>query len=148
MTIPHQFSPELIAIADSMGVGILQRFDIQEACSFLGCTPKELDQLIKQKALGFIQITELTVNFFGYQLIEYLYNSTQNVSKPLSKSTTFPDDRIIRFEELSKIVGVSRVTIWRWEQEGKFPLRISLGPGSVGWRKSEIDEWIRSKKET
>jgi prophage regulatory protein len=53
-------------------------------------------------------------------------------------------DRIIRKPELLKITGVSHPTIWRWEKVGKFPKRVSLGPNSSGWLKSERDKWLEA----
>ena len=55
-------------------------------------------------------------------------------------------ERILRFPELKKKVGgVSTVTVWRWEKEGNFPLRIRLGGNACGWIESEIDSWIEKK---
>jgi len=53
--------------------------------------------------------------------------------------------RIIRKPELIGIVGLSDVTIWRLEKEGKFPKRIKLGGNSTGWLASEIQQWIDEK---
>lgn len=35
--------------------------------------------------------------------------------------------------------------LWRLEKAGRFPRRMKLGPNSVGWLESEIDEWIASR---
>lgn len=57
-------------------------------------------------------------------------------------------DRAIRFPELKEIVGASRSTIFRWEREKKFPKNFRLGPNSVAWLLSDIEEWLleRSKE--
>jgi len=53
------------------------------------------------------------------------------------------NDRIVRQTELSTILGVSSVTLWRWRQKGEFPAPIKLGSGRmVGWRMSCIQKWI------
>ena len=53
------------------------------------------------------------------------------------------NDRIIRTRELGDMLGVSRATINRWKRKGVLPPSIRLGPNSVGWRASEIEEWFR-----
>jgi prophage regulatory protein len=55
-------------------------------------------------------------------------------------------DRIIRQQELLTIVPYSPMHIWRLEQAGRFPLRIHLGPGRVGWSLREVLEWIEARK--
>lgn len=53
--------------------------------------------------------------------------------------------RIIRFKQLKDRVPYSRMHIYRLEKAGCFPRRVSLGPNSVGWLESEVDEWIASR---
>jgi prophage regulatory protein len=55
-------------------------------------------------------------------------------------------DRIIRQRELLTIVPYSPMHIWRLEQAGRFPLRIHLGPGRVGWSLREVLEWVEARK--
>lgn len=49
--------------------------------------------------------------------------------------------RFIRWPELKEIVGVSQVTVWRWEKEGRFPKRVTLGGHTKAWLESEIIQW-------
>ena len=35
--------------------------------------------------------------------------------------------------------------IARLEAAGKFPKRVQLGPGRVGWVEEEIEEWMRER---
>lgn len=37
--------------------------------------------------------------------------------------------------------GVSRATIWRWAQTGRFPQPVKLSPGCTRWRSSDIEQW-------
>ncbi|WP_083456572.1 AlpA family phage regulatory protein [Desulfosarcina cetonica] len=48
----------------------------------------------------------------------------------------------MRWEDLKKRLGVSSVTVWRWERDGIFPKRVKLGPGTVGWLESEVDGYF------
>ncbi len=53
--------------------------------------------------------------------------------------------RVIRLPEVQSRVGYSPMHIWRLEKAGRFPRRIKLGPNSVGWLASEIDDWIAAR---
>ena len=48
--------------------------------------------------------------------------------------------RILKTNEVVKIIGLSKVTIWRMERSGTFPKRINLSDRRVGWVESEILE--------
>jgi len=54
---------------------------------------------------------------------------------------------IIRTDEVKKIIGLSRTTIWRLENDKdlNFPKRIQLTKNSVGWNKQEILDWVESR---
>lgn len=46
--------------------------------------------------------------------------------------------------EARRIAGdKSDVTLWRWEKAGIFPRRTKLGPNSIGYKKSSIDDWVK-----
>lgn len=69
---------------------------------------------------------------------------------PNSKTPTIHDiklavkeapNRLLSFHQVQPQVQLSRVTIWRWEKEGKFPKHIKLGR-SIRWRESDIQAWI------
>jgi prophage regulatory protein len=50
--------------------------------------------------------------------------------------------RILKANEVVKVIGLSKVTIWRMERSGTFPKRINLSDRRVGWIESEILEWL------
>lgn len=53
--------------------------------------------------------------------------------------------KILRIPELTKLTGLSRVTLWRLERDGNFPRRVQLSQNTVGWKASEVDEWLESR---
>ena len=55
-------------------------------------------------------------------------------------------DRIIREGERREITGLSRTTWWRLEIRGEAPKRVKLGSNSVGWRWSELMNWVRTRQ--
>lgn len=54
--------------------------------------------------------------------------------------------QFIRPRDLPHITGLSRTTIWRLERSGDFPNRIRLSAGAVGYRMSDIQAWLDSRK--
>ena len=58
---------------------------------------------------------------------------------------TKKSNRFLRLPEILARVGVSSVTIWRWEKAGLFPKRHKIGPRMVGWDEAEFDEWFAKK---
>lgn len=67
-----------------------------------------------------------------------------NSSSHQSNNNPLPD-KIIRSKEVQELTGLSRTTIWRLEREGKFPARVPLTASNVGWRLTDVQEWIRKK---
>jgi prophage regulatory protein len=55
-------------------------------------------------------------------------------------------DRIISGREVREMVSYSLMQIWRLERDGRFPRRIKLGPGRVGWSLREVQDWIADRK--
>ena len=56
-------------------------------------------------------------------------------------------NRLIDKKELRRLVPYSDSQIYRMEKQGLFPKRITLGPGRVAWRLSEVLEWIECKRQ-
>lgn len=54
------------------------------------------------------------------------------------------NNRILRFQEVIDLTGLSRSTIQRKEQAGLFPKRKQLGLNSVGWLESDIQQWLEN----
>ena len=54
--------------------------------------------------------------------------------------------RIMRLSEVKALTGLSKTTIYRFEKEGRFPSRVSLGERSVGWFEDEIENFLIALK--
>ena len=52
--------------------------------------------------------------------------------------------KLIRIKELEEITGLSRTTIWRLEKNGKFPKKVKISSRLIGWRSSDIENWIKN----
>ena len=51
-------------------------------------------------------------------------------------------DRILRLAEVCKVTGLARSSIYLGMNQGTFPQSVRLGMKSVGWRFSQIQEWL------
>ena len=54
-------------------------------------------------------------------------------------------DRMLRAPEVGERTGLSRITIWRKVRAGTFPPPIELGPNTIGWLESVIDDWLANR---
>ena len=54
-------------------------------------------------------------------------------------------ESFLRLPEAQVRTGLSRSTIYEYMKQRHFPASICLGPRSVGWISSEIDDWIESR---
>ena len=53
--------------------------------------------------------------------------------------------KILRPKEVQKLIGKSRVQIWRDVRAGRFPAPVILGPNSTGFYEDEIANWLANR---
>ena len=56
--------------------------------------------------------------------------------------------RIMRLDEVKKITGLSKASIYRFEKNGDFPKKVNIGKRSIGWFESDVEEFLLALKET
>lgn len=54
--------------------------------------------------------------------------------------------QIIRPSELCKLLGVSPSTLHRMEKRNELPVRVEISERAVGWLRTDIEDWLESKK--
>lgn len=106
-----------------------------------------------KKWTGFKNLNDLT-RFLNRMNIPYVECSeTQVVSTLESIQSAFNskqaehDSEIIRIEEVAKMVKLCRSSIHLQTRDRRFPPKVRLGPKSVGWRRSDVLQWIEGKKD-
>lgn len=57
----------------------------------------------------------------------------------LSESTA--PVRFLREPEILSRLGVTGITLRRWENKGKFPKRRKIGQHCIAWVETEFEEW-------
>jgi len=57
--------------------------------------------------------------------------------------------QLIRPKKLCSLLDISIATLYRWESEGKLPIpKVKIGPGAVGFRRQDVEDWIESNIES
>ena len=56
-----------------------------------------------------------------------------------------PDDELWSVRTIVAKTGAARSTIYAYVKQGLFPRQRRLGPGRVGWRASDVRQWIASR---
>lgn len=75
------------------------------------------------------------------------------MQEPKTIAHANPGDRVIRIQELSEILGLSRSSIYNLMNptstsfDESFPRPIRLGKAAVGWRLSAVMAWIAARPE-
>lgn len=52
------------------------------------------------------------------------------------------DDYLLNLKQVCSITAMSRNTVYRRMDQGKFPRSVSLGGNMVRWKKSDIQKWM------
>ena len=60
--------------------------------------------------------------------------------------------RIMRLPETTRLVGLCNMSLWRKEQDGRFPKREKIDPsagryGAVGHRRGRVLQWLEARDE-
>ena len=50
--------------------------------------------------------------------------------------------QILRTKQVLALLGIGRTTLWRWARKGLIPKAVRLGPRAVGWRQSDLQQWL------
>ena len=66
----------------------------------------------------------------------------------MADSKKTPDSRFLRIDEFLPLVGISRATVLREVEAGRFPPPVRLSPGRVGWRPTDIEDWVADRPAT
>jgi prophage regulatory protein len=59
-----------------------------------------------------------------------------------------PNERFVSVKEAVAITSLSRATMYRLVDRDAFPRPRQLAPGRVGFRASEVEEWVATRQIT
>jgi Predicted transcriptional regulator len=53
---------------------------------------------------------------------------------------------LIAYKDLAaKGIDASMVTLWRWENAGKFPKRVTISHTKIAWIEGEVNAWLADR---
>jgi prophage regulatory protein len=55
--------------------------------------------------------------------------------------------KLLTEKQVCANIGISRRTLLRWRELGKFPQPIQVGERAIRWDEADITAWIQAKKE-
>lgn len=58
---------------------------------------------------------------------------------------SLPTHGLSRAKDVLKLIPVSRTTLWRMVQNGKFPKPIKLSDHATAWRNQDILDWLEAQ---
>lgn len=67
------------------------------------------------------------------------------VSRPPGRGEPVGRNKLYRLRELMEILGLSRSTIYKWMQVGRFPTPVDMGGRLSRWRSEDVEAWLLSK---
>ncbi len=68
------------------------------------------------------------------------------IEKSKEKSTN-GSEVICKLPEVRSVTSLSKASIYRLMADGNFPKQCRLGKRAVGWKKSEINNWLNNLEE-
>ena len=57
----------------------------------------------------------------------------------------FKRDRLLRIEEVMKIVSLKRSSIYKLVRQGEFPRQVQVTSRIVGWPESAVLQWVQDR---
>ena len=64
----------------------------------------------------------------------------------MSVTSSIPNRKYIRPQELAIMLAVHRTTLWRWVRDGHLPRPVKLGPNTVAWESTQVDAWLAARE--
>jgi prophage regulatory protein len=107
--------------------------------------PSLLGEIETLRAQLWILITELEKPDAAMPINNHAQIAPKIAKGILDNPTSKPQGRILGLNDVIKMTGLSRSTIWKMHKVGKFPRRRNLGPRCVGWLDTEVYAWIEGR---
>lgn len=51
----------------------------------------------------------------------------------------------LRINDVMKMTGIAKSTIWLWVRENRFPQPIKLSPRITVWEEEKVSSWMKNK---
>ncbi len=65
---------------------------------------------------------------------------------PLTVAAPASEPVLLTERQVCRLLGVSRVSLFKWRRRGVFPRPIRFGPGRmIRWRREDVATWLASR---
>jgi len=75
-------------------------------------------------------------------------NNQPQPVQPTHGATPAGPDKLLRLERVQDLIGLGRSSIYAKVKNGTLPAPVRLSARAVGWRESDIFQWIKSRTTT
>lgn len=76
------------------------------------------------------------------QPAQTMHGASPNHQRDRVPNLPLAPDRLIRLHEVCALTGIGKTSVYQIED---FPKRVQLSRRAVGWRMSEVTQWVASR---
>jgi len=73
-------------------------------------------------------------------------NALKSKNRKSTEDEIDPESKIVRPKELANMLSISISTLYKMQDDGLLPPKIKISSNAVGWLRSDIDDWLISRK--
>lgn len=77
--------------------------------------------------------------------VQLVHGATPAANDGRAVITPAKPGKLLRLPAVEDRVGAKRSSIYAWCKAGTFPTPVRLSARAVGWRESEIEQWIADR---
>lgn len=69
-----------------------------------------------------------------------------SMKHPQNEVSIMNNLKVIRTKDLLEQLNISRISLWRWSKEGKFPQPLKVNGRAFGYRVQDVEDWLDGQK--
>lgn len=69
-----------------------------------------------------------------------------SLKHPQNEVSIMNNLKVIRTKDLLEQLNISRISLWRWSKEGKFPQPLRVNGRAFGYRVQDVEDWLDGQK--
>ena len=78
--------------------------------------------------------------------LRYVHIVGENCETSTNEASSMNNLKVIRTKDLLKQLNISRISLWRWSKEGKFPQPLRVNGRAFGYRVQDVESWLDGQK--
>ena len=57
-----------------------------------------------------------------------------------------PTKKLLKLAEVTRMLNISRSSLYKWMEEGSFPRPIKLGITACRWHRQDVETWLDTRR--